>query len=431
MMIVQLSRLLLFRVLRHFVPRSTLSSSSKMANEAEQNNLKPFPHFATLAIHAGQEPEQWNSRAVVPPISMATTFKQDDPGVHRGFEYSRSGNPTRNCFEACVAALEGAKHGLATSSGLSATMLLTHLLKSGEHIVCVDDVYGGTNRYFSKVAAANMGIEISMVDASDLSKLKAAIKPKTKMVWIETPTNPLLKLVDIQGAAEIVHQHEGVILVVDNTFMSSYFQRPLSLGADVVMHSVTKYMNGHSDTVMGVMCTNNDEICNRLRFLQNAIGPVPSPFDCYLANRGLKTLHLRMRQHEINATAVAKFLEGNPRVEKVMYPGLESYPQHELAKKQMTGFGGMVTFFIKGNLENSRKFFKSSKLFTLAESLGGFESLTELPAIMTHASVPADQREVLGISDTLIRLSVGLEDTQDLIDDLDQALKQAVPDSCL
>lgn len=270
-----------------------------------------------------------------------------------------------------------------------------------------------------------------MVDASDLSKLKAAIKPITKMVWIETPTNPLLKLVDIQGAAKVVHQHEGVILVVDNTFMSSYFQRPLALGADVVMHSVTKYMNGHSDTVMGVMCTNDDEICNKLRFLQNAIGPVPSPFDCYLANRGLKTLHLRMRQHEINATAVAKFLEGNSRVEKVMYPGLDSYPQHELAKRQMTGFGGMVTFFIKGNLENSKKFFKSSKLFTLAESLGGFESLTELPAIMTHASVPPDQREVLGISDTLIRLSVGLEDTQDLIDDLDQALKQAVPDSLL
>ncbi|KAJ7358792.1 hypothetical protein OS493_021571 [Desmophyllum pertusum] len=382
-------------VLRHpRFPRAflSLSSSSKMANESGQ---KPFPHFGTLAIHAGQEPEQWNSRAVVPPISMATTFKQDSPGVHRGFEYSRSGNPTRNCFEACVAALEGGKHGLAAASGLSATMLLTHLLKSGEHIVCVDDVYGGTNRYFSRVAATQMGIEVSFVDATDLSKLKSAIKPATKMVWIETPTNPLLKLVDIQGTAEIVHQHE----------------RPLSLGADVVMHSVTKYMNGHSDTVMGVMCTNNDELCNKLRFLQNSIGPVPSPFDCYLANRGLKTLHLRMRQHEVNATAVAKFLEANPRVEKVVYPGLASFPQHELAKKQMTGFGGM--------------------LFTLAESLGGFESLTELPAIMTHASVPKDQRIKLGISDTLIRLSVGLEDTEDLIEDLDKALKEAVPDSLL
>ncbi|CAH3115850.1 unnamed protein product [Pocillopora meandrina] len=327
MMIVQRSRLLLFRVLRHFVPRSTLSSSSKMANEAEQTNLKPFPHFGTLAIHAGQEPEQWNSRAVVPPISMATTFKQDDPGVHRGFEYSRSGNPTRNCFEACVAALEGAKHGLATSSGLSATMLLTHLLKSGEHIVCVDDVYGGTNRYFSKVAAANMGIEISMVDASDLSKLKAAIKPKTKMVWIETPTNPLLKLVDIQGAAEVVHQHE------------------VHLDYQVLVKRSTSYFF--------IACTSKKKIREYLLVLSWHL------FTFSYIWGGAKTLHLRMRQHEINATAVAKFLEGNPRVEKVMYPGLESYPQHELAKKQMTGFGGMVTFF------HQREFGEFQKVFQI------------------------------------------------------------------
>ncbi|XP_067028413.1 cystathionine gamma-lyase-like [Acropora muricata] len=420
------------KIIRHVWARAFSTSPFKMANESTSKKMgMSFPHFGTLAIHAGQDPEQWNSRAVVPPISMSSTFKQDAPGVHRGFEYSRSGNPTRNCFEACVAALEGAKHGIATASGLSATMLLTHLLKSGDHILSVDDVYGGTNRYFSQVAAPQMGIEISFVDLAELSKLKSAIKPNTKMVWIETPTNPLLKLVDIQGASEIVHQHEGIILVVDNTFMSSYFQRPLSLGADVVMHSVTKYLNGHSDTVMGVICTNNDELCNKLRFLQNALGPVPSPFDCFLANRGLKTLHLRMRQHQINALAVARFLEKNPRVQRVIYPGLESYPQLELAKKQMTGFGGMVTFFIKGDLENSKQFFKASKLFTLAESLGGFESLTELPAIMTHASVPKDQREILGISDTLIRLSVGLEDTEDLIEDLDQALKKAVPDSLL
>lgn len=419
-------------LLRHICPRSLSSTPCKMAKESAFKDMeKSFPHFGTLAIHAGQDPEQWHSRAVVPPISMATTFKQDAPGVHRGYEYSRSGNPTRSCFETCVAALEGAKHGLAAASGLSATMLLTHLLKNGEHILCVDDVYGGTNRYFSRVAATQMGIEVSFVDLTDLNMLKTAIKPNTKMVWVETPTNPLLKLVDIQGASEIVHQHEGTILVVDNTFMSSYFQRPLSLGADVVMHSVTKYLNGHSDTVMGVICTNNDELCNRLRFLQNSIGPVPSPFDCYLANRGLKTLHLRMRQHQVNAMAVARFLEKNPRVQKVVYPGLESYPQHELAKKQMTGYGGMVTFFIKGGLENAQQFFKASKLFTLAESLGGFESLTELPAIMTHASVPKDQRERLGISDTLIRLSVGLEDTEDLIEDLDVALKEAVPDTLL
>ncbi|XP_044169451.1 cystathionine gamma-lyase-like [Acropora millepora] len=420
------------KIIRHVWARAFSTSPFKMANESASKKMgMSFPHFGTLAIHAGQDPEQWNSRAVVPPISMSSTFKQDAPGVHRGFEYSRSGNPTRNCFEACVAALEGAKHGIATASGLSATMLLTHLLKSGDHILSVDDVYGGTNRYFSQVAAPQMGVEISFVDLAELSKLKSAIKPNTKMVWVETPTNPLLKLVDIQGASEIVHQHEGITLVVDNTFMSSYFQRPLSLGADVVMHSVTKYLNGHSDTVMGVICTNNDELCNKLRFLQNALGPVPSPFDCFLANRGLKTLHLRMRQHQINALAVARFLEKNPRVQRVIYPGLESYPQLELAKKQMTGFGGMVTFFIKGDLENSKQFFKASKLFTLAESLGGFESLTELPAIMTHASVPKDQREILGISDTLIRLSVGLEDTEDLIEDLDQALKKAVPDSLL
>ncbi|XP_074612146.1 cystathionine gamma-lyase-like [Acropora palmata] len=420
------------KIIRHVWARTFFTSNFKMANESASKEMgMSFPHFGTLAIHAGQDPEQWNSRAVVPPISMSSTFKQDAPGVHRGFEYSRSGNPTRNCFEACVAALEGAKHGIATASGLSATMLLTHLLKSGDHILSVDDVYGGTNRYFSQVAAPQMGIEISFVDLAELSKLKSAIKPNTKMVWIETPTNPLLKLVDIQGASEIVHQNEGIILVVDNTFMSSYFQRPLSLGADVVMHSVTKYLNGHSDTVMGVICTNNDELCSKLRFLQNALGPVPSPFDCYLANRGLKTLHLRMRQHQINALAVARFLEKNPRVQRVIYPGLDSYPQLELAKKQMTGFGGMVTFFIEGDVENSKQFFKASKLFTLAESLGGFESLTELPSIMTHASVPKDQREILGISDTLIRLSVGLEDTEDLIEDLDQALKKAVPDSLL
>ncbi|XP_067028412.1 cystathionine gamma-lyase-like [Acropora muricata] len=403
-----------------------------MADELTSNAIgKSFPHFGTLAIHAGQDPEQWNSRAVVPPIFMSSTYQQDAPGVHRGCVYSRTGNPTRNCFETCVAALEGAKHGIATASGVAATMLVTQLLKTGDHILCVEDVYGGTYRYFSQIAAPQIGIEISFVDLSDLSKLKSAIKPNTKMVWIETPSNPLLKLVDIQGASEIVHQHEGIILVADNTFMSPYFQRPLSLGADIVMHSVTKYLNGHSDTVMGVICADNDEICNKLRYLQNALGPVPSPFDCFLANRGLKTLHLRMRQHETSALAVARYLEKNPRVERVIYPGLESFPQLELAKKQMTGFGGMVSFFIKGDMENSKQFFKASKLFALALSLGGHESLTELPALMTHASVPKDEKEILGISDTLIRLSVGLEDTEDLIEDLDQALKKAVPDSLL
>jgi len=386
-----------------------------------------FPHFGTLAIHAGQEPEQWNSRAVVPPISMSTTFKQDSPGVFHGYEYSRSGNPTRTCFEKCVAALEGGKHGIATSSGLGATLLLTHLLQSGDHIVCGDDVYGGTNRYFQRIAS-KFQLEITLIDLTNLDNLEKAIKPNTKMVWMETPTNPTLKLTDIRGVSDIVHKREGIIMVVDNTFMSSYFQRPLALGADCVMHSVTKYMNGHSDVCMGVIATNDDELCQRMRFLQNAIGPVPSPFDCYLANRGLKTLHVRMKQHQHNALAVATFLENNPRVEKVFYPGLKSHPQHQLAKKQMKGFGGMVTAYIKGNIENSRIFLQSLKVFTLAESLGGFESLVELPSIMTHASVPEEERKVLGISDTLVRFSVGLEETEDLIQDIDQALKLAVPD---
>ncbi|EDO42530.1 predicted protein [Nematostella vectensis] len=394
-----------------------------------KSNLEAFEHFGTLAIHAGQEPEKWTSRAVVPPISLSTTFKQDAPGVYKQYEYSRSGNPTRTCFEECVAALEGGKHGIATSSGLAATMLLVHTLKSGDHIACIDDVYGGTNRYFSRIMTPSMGIEVTFHDYTNLDNLKKAIKPNTKMVWVETPTNPTLKLTDIQGAADIVHQHEGVMMVVDNTFMSSYFQRPLSLGADAVMHSVTKYMNGHSDVCMGVIATNNDELAKKLKFLQFASGPVPSPFDCYLANRGLKTLHVRMREHERNAKAVASFLEKDPRVTAVKYPGLQSHPQHELAKRQMTGFGGMVTFYIKGDLNTATEFLKQVKVFTLAESLGGFESLCEHPAVMTHASVPPAQREVLGISDTLIRLSVGLEDTKDLINDLDQALAAAVRDS--
>lgn len=402
-------------------------SRVQTAMGSADEKMDHFPHFGTLAIHAGQEPEQWNSRAVVPPISMATTFKQDSPGVYQGYEYSRSGNPTRTCFEKCVAALEAGKHALATSSGLGATLLLTHLLKSGDHIVCGDDVYGGTNRYFQRVAT-KFQLEISLVDLTKLDNLQKAIKPNTKMVWLETPTNPTLKLTDIKGAAKIVQQHEGVIMVVDNTFMSSYFQRPLELGADIVMHSVTKYMNGHSDVCMGVIATNDDELCSRMRFLQNAIGPVPSPFDCYLANRGLKTLHLRMRQHQSNALAVAKFLESNPRVEKVLYPGLESHPQHELAKKQMKGFGGMVTAYVKGDIETSRTFLQSLKVFTLAESLGGFESLVELPSVMTHSSVPVEERKVLGITDSLIRFSVGLEEPEDLIQDIDQALKLAIPD---
>ncbi|KAF6344270.1 cystathionine gamma-lyase [Rhinolophus ferrumequinum] len=370
--------------------------------------LPSFQHFATQAIHVGQEPEQWTSRAVVPPISLSTTFKQGAPGRHSGFEYSRSGNPTRNCLEKAVAALDGAKYSLAFASGLAATMTITHLLKAGDQIICMDDVYGGTNRYFRQVAA-EFGLKISFVDCSKTKLLDAAITPETKLVWIETPTNPNLKIVDIAACANTVHKRGDIILVVDNTFMSAYFQRPLALGADICMYSGTKYMNGHSDVVMGFVSLTSETLHSRLRFLQNC----------------LKTLQIRMQKHFENGMAVAQFLESNPLVEKVVFPGLPSHPQHELAKRQCTGCPGMVTFYIKGTLQHAETFLKNLKLFTLAESLGGYESLAELPAIMTHASVPKSQRDALGISDTLIRLSVGLEDKEDLIEDIDQALKAA------
>ncbi|XP_032282039.1 cystathionine gamma-lyase isoform X2 [Phoca vitulina] len=314
--------------------------------------------------------------------------------------------------------------GLAFASGLAATVTITHLLKAGDQIICMDDVYGGTNRYFRQVAT-EFGLKISFVDCSKTKLLEAAITPETKLVWIETPTNPSLKMIDIEACAHTVHKHGDIILVVDNTFMSAYFQRPLALGADICMYSATKYMNGHSDVVMGLVSLNSESLHNRLRFLQNSLGAVPSPVDCYLCNRGLKTLQVRMEKHFENGMAVAQFLESNPWVEKVIYPGLPSHPQHELAKRQCTGCPGMITFYIKGTLQHAQTFLKNLKLFTLAESLGGYESLAELPAIMTHASVPKSDRDVLGISDTLIRLSVGLEDKKDLLEDLGQALKAA------
>ncbi|KAE8609562.1 hypothetical protein XENTR_v10011846 [Xenopus tropicalis] len=386
-----------------------------------------FKHFATEAIHAGQEPEQWKSMAVVPPITLSTTFKQFGPGEHAGYEYSRSGNPTRNSLEKAVAALDGAKYCLSYASGLAATMNIAHLLKAGDQIICTKDVYGGTNRYFRRVAS-EMGLKVAFVDCSDLKSLEAAIAANTKLVWIETPTNPTLTVIDIKGCADIIHKHKDIILAVDNTFLSAYFQRPLALGADICMYSATKYMNGHSDVVMGLVSVNCDKLYEKLKFLQNAIGAVPSPFDCYLCNRGLKTLHLRMQQHFQNALAVAKFLEADPRVDKVLYPGLPSHPQYELTKRQCTGVSGMITFYIKGNLEHATTFLKSLKVFALAESLGGYESLAEHPAIMTHAAVPEEDRAALNISDTLIRLSIGLEDVEDIIGDLDQALRSAHPD---
>ncbi|NWZ95095.1 CGL lyase, partial [Nesospiza acunhae] len=390
-----------------------------------QGFLPPFKHFATHAIHAGQEPEQWRSGAVVPPISLSTTFKQRAPGEHAGYDYIRSGNPTRDCLEKAVAALDGAKYCLAYSSGLAALLNICHLLKTGDSVICMDDVYGGTNRYFQKVASEN-NLKVIFVDCTKPKCLEAAITPETKLVWLETPTNPTLKVIDIKACADIVRRHPGVLLAVDNSFMSAYFQRPLSLGADICMSSATKYINGHSDVLMGLVSVNRDDLYERLKFLQNSLGAVPSPFDCFLCNRGLKTLHIRMKLHFHNGLAVAKFLESHPGVEKVIYPGLPSHPQFHVMQKQCTGCPGMVTFYIKGKKENASAFLRNLKVFALAESLGGFESLAEHPAIMTHASVPEEERKTLGISDTLIRLSVGLEDEEDLLADLDQALKAAV-----
>ena len=393
----------------------------------EMEGFKPFEHFATDALHAGQEPEQWASSAVVPLISLSTTFKQTAPGVNAlGYEYSRSGNPTRNVAEKCIAALENGKHGMLFSSGLGATACITQILHSGEHVVAMDDLYGGTNRFFRQIASQN-GIETTFVDATNPENVRNAIRPNTRMVWVETPTNPTMKIVDIKAVSNIVKEQPNIFMVTDNTFASSYFQRPLDLGSDLAFHSVTKYMNGHSDVVMGAVVTNNEALAEKLRFLQNATGPVPSPFDCYMMNRGLKTLHLRMQAHMKNGFAVARYLESNPRVEKVLHPGLPSHPNHEVAKSQMIGFSGMVTFYIKGGEEEARIFLQSIKLFTLAESLGGYESLAEHPAIMTHASVVKEEREKLGIYDNLIRLSVGVEDEADLIADLEQALVTAVP----
>ncbi|XP_005921043.1 cystathionine gamma-lyase [Haplochromis burtoni] len=405
---------------------------SNMDKKEEQSDLfagfrTAYKSFATDAIHVGQEPEQWKSMAVVPPISLSTTFKQYSPGKHAGFEYSRSGNPTRNCLEKAVAALDGAKYCLALASGLAATVTVTHMLKAGDGIVSMDDVYGGTNRYFQRIAA-EVGLDVSFADCTKPQLLKAALKPNTKLVWIETPTNPMMKVVDIKACSDLVHEHnKDIVVVVDNTFMSAYFQRPLALGADICMYSATKYMNGHSDVVMGLVSMNREDLYERLKFLQNALGSVPSPFDCFLCNRGLKTLHLRMERHFKNTLAVAKFLEADPRVERVLYPGLPSHPQYEVMKRQCTGCPGMIAFNIKGKLEHATTFLNNLKMFAIAESLGGYESLAEHPAIMTHASVPENERNVLGISDTLIRLSVGLEDEANIIEDLDQALAAAHP----
>jgi cystathionine beta-lyase/cystathionine gamma-synthase len=373
----------------------------------------------TLAIHAGQHPDD-ETGAVMPPIHLSTTYAQAGPGEHKGFEYSRTDNPTRRTMEACLAALEGASHGIAFASGCAAATTLFHTLDPGDHIVACDDVYGGTFRILDKVMKP-MGIETSWVDLTDLDNLGPAIRDETKLLFIETPTNPMLKLVDIEGAAKIA-KGRGVTTVVDNTFATPMNQRPLELGADVVLHSMTKYLNGHSDVVGGVLCTSDDALNERLRFLQNSIGAVPAPFDCFMVLRGVKTLPVRMERHAKSAAELAAWLEGQSAVEKVYYPGLESHPQHALCQRQMSTPGGMISFVVRGGLPAAQRLLASVRIFVCAESLGGVESLIEHPAIMTHGSVPPDNRQKLGIVDGLIRISVGLEALEDLREDLAAAL---------
>lgn len=379
-------------------------------------------HLDTLAIHAGQEPDP-SSGAVMTPIVLASTFAQDGPGVHKGFEYARTGNPTRNTLERCLAAMEGGTHGLCFSSGCAAMTTFMHTLRPGDHVVAGDDLYGGSFRILDKVMKP-MGIETTQVDLGDVSRLEAALRPTTKVVWLETPTNPTLKIVDIAAVAKVCRA-KGVMLVVDNTFATPMLQQPLALGAHVVVHSTTKYLNGHSDVVGGCIVTSEDALAERLRFLQNAIGAVQSAFDSYLVLRGIKTLPVRMERHVKSARAIAAWLERQPGVEKVIYPGLPSHPGHALAERQMKGPGGMISFVVKGGEPAARALLETVEVFVCAESLGGVESLIELPAVMTHGAVPKEARAALGIADGFIRLSVGLEAEDDLRADLERGLAAA------
>jgi len=377
--------------------------------------------FATRTIHAGQHPDP-STGAVMVPIYATSTYAQESPGVHKGYEYSRSQNPTRQAFERCIADLESGTEGFAFASGLAAMATILDLLSSGDHVVATDDLYGGSFRLFERVRKRSAGLGFDFADFADVAAIERAITPKTKMIWIESPTNPLLKLADISAIAALAKKR-GLITVVDNTFASPYVQRPLELGCDIVMHSTTKYLNGHSDIVGGVAVVgDNRELTEQMKFLQNAVGAIAGPFDSFLALRGLKTLALRMERHCANALKIARWLEARSDVERVIYPGLESHPQHALAKRQMSAFGGIVTVVLKRDLAGTKRVLERTRLFTLAESLGGVESLIEHPAIMTHASIPEAQRARIGISDSLVRLSCGVEDADDLIADLKQAL---------
>jgi cystathionine gamma-lyase len=379
--------------------------------------------FSTRTVHAGQAPDP-STGAIMPPIYATSTYVQESPGRHLGYEYSRTHNPTRMAFERCVADLEGGTHGFAFASGMAAISTVLELLDAGSHVVAMDDLYGGTGRLFGQVRTRSAGLRFTYADLSDPAALEAALLPDTRMVWVETPSNPLLKLVDLEATARILAGRD-LLLVVDNTFATPWSQRPLEYGAHIVLHSATKYLNGHSDMVGGVAVVGEEALAGRMAFLQNSVGSVLGPFDSFLALRGLKTLALRMERHTRNAAIIAAWLQGHPAVERVVYPGLESHPQHGLALRQMGG-GGIVSFFVKGGLDAARQVLERCRIFALAESLGGVESLIDHPGIMTHASVPAERRQALGITDNLIRLSVGVEDPADLQADLDQALSRIV-----
>ena len=378
--------------------------------------------FETRAIHAGQEPDP-TTGAIMTPIYTSSTYVQESPGVHKGYDYSRSINPTRKALEACIADLEGSNFGYAFASGMSASATVLEILSSGDHVIAMDDLYGGTYRLFENVRKRSAGLDFTFCDLSDVKALEASLKPNTKMIWIETPTNPLLKIADLKAIASFA-KHNNLIAVCDNTFCSPFVQNPLEFGFDIVVHSATKYLNGHSDLIGGVVVCSDDktELAEQLLYLQNAVGSIMNPFDSFLLLRSLKTLPVRMERHCSNAIQIANFLESHNSIQRVIYPGLESHPQHEIAREQMNGFGGMISVEIKGGLEGAKKFLERTEIFSLAESLGGVESLIEHPAIMTHASIPPEVREEIGISDGLVRLSVGIEALEDLTDDLEKAL---------
>ena len=378
--------------------------------------------FETRAIHAGQEPDP-TTGAIMTPIYTSSTYVQESPGVHKGYDYSRSVNPTRKALESCIADLEGSNYGFAFASGMSASATVLELLDSGDHVIAMDDLYGGTYRLFENVRKRSAGLGFTFCDLSDLNTLETSINKNTKMIWIETPTNPLLKIADLSAISQFAKKH-NLIAVCDNTFCSPYIQNPLDFGFDIVVHSATKYLNGHSDLIGGVVvCSNEKEdLANEILYLQNAVGSIMNPFDSFLLLRSLKTLSVRMERHCTNAQEIANLLESHQAIEKVIYPGLESHPQHDIAKKQMKGFGGMISVVLKGGLDSATSFLEKTKIFSLAESLGGVESLIEHPAIMTHASIHREVREEIGISDGLVRLSVGIESLEDLVEDIENSL---------